>query len=54
MLPYPWWLHVLSLAYLSVCFLSAAIIIIDELCRAQKMGIIRKDGQSFMSSETAP
>lgn len=40
MLPYPEWLHVLSWAYLSVCFLCAAIIIIDELRRAQKMGIM--------------
>ena len=44
MLPYPGWLHVLSLAYLSVCFLCAAIIIIDELRRAQKMWIMNLVG----------
>jgi hypothetical protein len=31
--PYPEWLHILSLAFLSFSFLFAGIIIIDELCR---------------------
>ena len=31
MAPYPEWLHILSLAFLSFSFLCAAIIIIDEL-----------------------
>ena len=40
MAPYPEWLHILSLAFLSFFFLCAAIIIIDELRRPQKMMIM--------------
>ena len=41
MAPYPEWLHILSLAFLSFSFLCAAIvIIIDELRRPQKMMIM--------------
>ena len=40
MAPYPEWLHILSLALLSFSFLCAAIIIIDELRRPQKMLIM--------------
>lgn len=38
--PYPNWLHVVSWVYFSVCFLCAAIIIIDELRRPQEVGIM--------------
>lgn len=40
MSPYPEWLHILSLAYLSLCFLCAAIMIFDEIRRPQKMMIM--------------
>ena len=40
MAPYPECLHILSLAFLSFSFLCAAIIIIDELRRPQKMMIM--------------
>lgn len=35
------WLHILAWAYLSLCFLCAAIIIIDELRRPQKMEMMK-------------
>lgn len=38
--PYPEWLHILSWAYLSLCFLCAAILIFDEILRPQKMMIM--------------
>jgi hypothetical protein len=38
--PFPEWLHVLSWTYLSFCFLCAGIIIVDELRRPQKIGIM--------------
>lgn len=38
--PYPEWLHILSWAYLSLCFLCGVIMTIDELRRPQKMMIM--------------
>lgn len=40
MVPYPEWLHMLSWAYLSLCFLCSAVMILDELRRPQKMMIM--------------
>ncbi len=40
MTPYPEWLHMLACAYLSLCFLCAAIMIFDELRRPQKMMVM--------------
>ena len=38
--PYPEWLRILSWAYLTLSFVCAAIIILDELRRPQKMMIM--------------
>lgn len=38
--PYPDWLRILSWAYLSLCFLCSAIIIVDEIRRPQKMMVM--------------
>jgi hypothetical protein len=40
MTPYPEWLHILSWAYLSLCFLSGVIMIVDEIRRPQQMIIM--------------
>lgn len=40
MIPYPEWLHILSWAYLSLCFLCALIMVVDEFRRPQKMMIM--------------
>lgn len=40
MAPYPQWLHILAWAYLSLSFACAAIMIIDEFRRPQKMMIM--------------
>lgn len=40
MVPYPEWLHILSWIYLSLCFLCAAVMVIDEMRRPQKMMIM--------------
>jgi len=40
MTPYPEWLHVFAWAYLSLSFLCAAIMVVDELRRPQKMMIM--------------
>jgi len=40
MTPYPEWLHILAWAYLSLSFACAAIMIIDEFRRPQKMMIM--------------
>ena len=37
---YPEWLHIVAWAYLSLCFLCGAIMIVDELRRPQKMMIM--------------
>lgn len=39
-IPYPEWLHILAWAYLSLCFLCGAIMILDEISRPQKMMIM--------------
>ena len=39
MAPYPEWLHILSLAFLSFSLFCAAIIIIDELRRLQEFAV---------------
>lgn len=40
MKPYPEWLHILSWAYLSLCFLCSAVIIVDEVRGPQKMMVM--------------